>query len=208
DSEVAQALPVALAARLRRSHLLFLGFGLRDWNLRLVLSRIWGADGPSYRSWAVLPGAPQLERVFWRARAIDLIALPLEEAPGTLVAELPELLRRSPRTNVLIAVREDSLAQLDAFTGGIVNVFANHLRLDHLDRDAAREAIRGPLERWRELTGEAVEIEPELVEALLDEARAGRTEGAARDTGDRIEAPFLQLVLERIWTHERAQGSS
>src|SRR5437764_879840 len=129
------------------------------------------------------------------------------DAPGTLVAELPELLRRSPRTNVLIAVREDSLAQLDAFTGGIVNVFANHLRLDHLDRDAAREAIRGPLERWRELTGEAVEIEPELVEAVLDEARAGRAEGAARDAGDRIEAPFLQLVLERIWAQERAEGS-
>ena len=96
------------------------------------------------------------------------------DAPGTLVAELPELLRRAPRANVLIAVREDSLAQLDAFTGGIANVFANHLRLDHLDRDAAREAIRGPLERWRELTGEEVTIEPELVEAVLDEAAAGR----------------------------------
>ena len=84
DSEVAQALPVALAARLRRSHLLFLGFGLRDWNLRLVLSRIWGADGPSYRSWAVLPGAPSLERDFWRARAIDLIDVPLEEYAGAL----------------------------------------------------------------------------------------------------------------------------
>jgi DNA-binding SARP family transcriptional activator len=78
-SEVASALPVALAAQLRRSHLLFLGFGLRDWNLRLVLARIWGADGPSYRSWAVLPGAPMLEREFWRARAIDLIDVPLEE---------------------------------------------------------------------------------------------------------------------------------
>ena len=84
DAEVAQALPVALAARLRRSHLLFLGFGLRDWHLRLVLSRIWGAEGPSYRSWAVLPGAPPLERDFWRARAIDLIDVPLDEYAGAL----------------------------------------------------------------------------------------------------------------------------
>ena len=84
DADVAQALPVALAARLRRSHLLFLGFGLRDWHLRLVLSRIWGAEGPSYRSWAVLPGAPPLERDFWRARAIDLIDVPLDEYAGAL----------------------------------------------------------------------------------------------------------------------------
>src|SRR5437763_8012821 len=90
------------------------------------------------------------------------------DGPGSLVAELPELLRRAPRTNVLIAVREDALAQLDAFTGGIVNVFANHLRLDHLDRDAAREASRGPLERWRARTGETGELGRELVRALPD----------------------------------------
>ena len=89
------------------------------------------------------------------------------------------------------------------------------VRLDHLDRDAAREAIRGPLERWRELTGEDVAIEPALVEAVLDEAAAGRVELAGVATGPderpregRIEAPFLQLVLERIWAQERAEGSS
>src|SRR5438067_3155260 len=130
------------------------------------------------------------------------------DAAGTLVAELPELLRRAPRANVLIAVREDALAQLDAFTGRLPNVFANHLRLDHLDRAAAQEAIRGPLARWRELTGEAVEVESELVDAVLDEARAGRDDADGRDGGGRIEAPFLQLVLERIWTQEREAGSS
>src|SRR5439155_1515899 len=31
----AAAIPVALAAKLRRSHFLFLGYGVRDWNLRL-----------------------------------------------------------------------------------------------------------------------------------------------------------------------------
>jgi hypothetical protein len=84
DGEVASALPVALAARLRRSHLLFLGFGMRDWNLRLVLARVWGADAPAYRSWAVLPGAPPLEREFWRARTIDLVEAPLDEYTAAL----------------------------------------------------------------------------------------------------------------------------
>ena len=93
--------------------------------------------------------------------------------------ELPELLRRTDlRVNVLIAVREDALASLDAFKAGIPNVLANYLRLAHLDRAAGRAAITGPLGRWSELAGEAerVEIEPALVEAVLDEIAAGRVE--------------------------------
>ena len=43
--DVGGAIPVALAAKLRRSHFLFLGYGMRDWNLRLVLERMWGSSG-------------------------------------------------------------------------------------------------------------------------------------------------------------------
>lgn len=79
STDVAAAIPVALAATLRRSHVLFLGYRMRDWNLRLVLGRLWGGEGLRYRSWAVL-GAPEpLERQFWRARDVDLLDVPLEE---------------------------------------------------------------------------------------------------------------------------------
>jgi DNA-binding SARP family transcriptional activator len=78
QSDVGGAVPVALAARLRRSHFLFLGYGMRDWNLRLVLGRIWGGSGVSYRSWAVQPAAKPLERQFWQSRDIDLLESPLE----------------------------------------------------------------------------------------------------------------------------------
>ena len=37
-----RSVPVTLAARLRRSHFLFLGYEMADWNLRLVLNRVWG----------------------------------------------------------------------------------------------------------------------------------------------------------------------
>jgi DNA-binding SARP family transcriptional activator len=77
--EYGPAIPVGLAATLRRSHLLFLGYGMRDWNLRLVLGRIWGGEGVTYRSWAVLPAPRPLERQFWQARAVDLLETPLEE---------------------------------------------------------------------------------------------------------------------------------
>ncbi|HVP75976.1 MAG TPA: BTAD domain-containing putative transcriptional regulator [Gaiellaceae bacterium] len=82
--DIGGAVPVALAAKLRRSHFLFLGYGMRDWNLRLVLGRIWGSEGVSYRSWAVQPEAKPLERQFWRVRDVDLLEVPLDEYVAAL----------------------------------------------------------------------------------------------------------------------------
>jgi DNA-binding SARP family transcriptional activator len=77
--DVGTAIPVGLAAKLRRSHFLFLGYAMRDWNLRLVLDRLWGQDGATWQSWAVRPEALPLERQFWRARAVDMLAIPLDD---------------------------------------------------------------------------------------------------------------------------------
>ncbi len=55
------------------------------------------------------------------------------------------------RVNVLLSLREDTLAALDRLKGAIPNLFANVLRLDRLDRAAGRAAIVRPLERWGEL---------------------------------------------------------
>lgn len=117
---------------------------------------------------------------------------------GPLSATLPELLRRPGlRVNVLLALRDDALAELDEFAGRIPELFSNLLRLDRLDREAGRAAILGPLRRYSELTGETFTAEDALVEAVLDEA--------STDTG--VEAPYLQLVLERLWEREREEGS-
>jgi WD40 repeat protein len=134
---------------------------------------------------------------------------------GTLLEALPELLLPQTGVNVLISLREDALGALDVFKPALPNVFANQLRLDRLDRDAARTAILGPVSRWNELAGEDVAVEPELVEAVLDEVATGRVDlgqsgvGAVHGGGRerRIEAPYLQLVMERIWAAERADAS-
>ncbi len=55
------------------------------------------------------------------------------------------------RANFLIGIREDALAQLDAFKAQIPNLFANTLRLDRLDRRAGEAAIVGPIERYNRL---------------------------------------------------------
>jgi DNA-binding SARP family transcriptional activator len=83
-SDVAGAVPVALAAKLRRSHFLFLGYTMGDWNLRVILNRLWSDQPLSYRSWAVQPKAQPLEREFWRRRDVDVHDLPLERYIETL----------------------------------------------------------------------------------------------------------------------------
>jgi WD40 repeat protein len=131
---------------------------------------------------------------------------------------LPELVSTPGlRVNVLLGIREDALAKLDFFKGRIPSLFSNYLRLDHLDRAAARAAIRGPLERLNDIWPDAgpFDVEPELVNAVLDQVEIGRIDyGLAgrgvvvgRDEPGRIEAPFLQLVLDRVWEVERAQES-
>jgi DNA-binding SARP family transcriptional activator len=79
QSDIAKAVPVSLAAQLRRSHFLFLGYGMRDWNLRVVLNRLWGTETVDYRSWAVTSDAGPVERAFWRGRDIELLEMPIEE---------------------------------------------------------------------------------------------------------------------------------
>jgi DNA-binding SARP family transcriptional activator len=79
QTDVAGAIPVALSAKLRRSHFLFFGFGLREWSLRLVLARMWGADRALFRSWAVSEEARPLENKFWSARDVDLLEAPLDD---------------------------------------------------------------------------------------------------------------------------------
>jgi DNA-binding SARP family transcriptional activator len=83
-SDVAGAVPVALAAKLRRSHFLFLGYTMGDWNLRVILNRLWSGQPLSYRSWAVQPKAQPLEREFWRRRDVDVHDLPLDRYVETL----------------------------------------------------------------------------------------------------------------------------
>ena len=65
-AELTAVVPVSLAAKLRRSHFLFLGYEMADWNLRLILNRIWGERPVGYRSWAVQPSPSLLAQAFWR----------------------------------------------------------------------------------------------------------------------------------------------
>jgi len=75
-SELTAVVPVSLAAKLRRSHFLFLGYEMADWNLRLILNRIWGERPVAYRSWAVQRSTSPLAKAFWRR--FDVTALDVD----------------------------------------------------------------------------------------------------------------------------------
>ena len=84
DAEPGAGVPVTVAAKLRRSHVLFLGYDVDDWSLRVFLRRIWGADRLGYRSWAVGARSDRLSRELWAQRDVE----PFELAPEEYVREL------------------------------------------------------------------------------------------------------------------------
>jgi hypothetical protein len=78
-ADIADLLPIAVWQQLTRRSFLFLGYSLSDWNMRVVLRRIWGAHRLEEKSWAVLlePRRPdgscdvdasRIERALWRTR--------------------------------------------------------------------------------------------------------------------------------------------
>ena len=51
--DLGSLLPIALWQRMTSTGFLFLGYALRDWNLRVILNRIWQTQELTTRSWAV-----------------------------------------------------------------------------------------------------------------------------------------------------------
>lgn len=127
--------------------------------------------------------------------------------------------RRGSQINFFLSLREDGLSKLDRFKSRIPALMNNMLRLEHLDREAAKLAITQPLEEYNRLSGQPpMTIEPSLVSGILNDlqgAHAGAEQlgqGVARTSAEGstapIETPFLQMVLTRLWDEERAAGSA
>lgn len=70
--------PVQILAKLTESHCLFLGYTMRDWNLRVFLKRIWRGEPLGSRSWAVQRGPNMLEQDFWKGAQVECFSAPLD----------------------------------------------------------------------------------------------------------------------------------
>jgi WD40 repeat protein len=141
-----------------------------------------------------------------------------EPTPEHFADELARCINQADvPANFLISIREDAYAGLgDLFKGRIANVYGNYLHIEYLDRGAAEQAIRAPLDVYNRQSGigEPVTIQDELVDAVLDQVRAYDADGEPAQGGGesngsagRVATPLLQLVMERVWQRERTQGS-
>ena len=92
--DVGEQIPFALRERMADSHFLFLGYSMRDWNLRVILNRIWGAQQLDLKSWTVQrepesDAAKEIEEALWRDRGdVQLLYVELKEYVERLDAEL------------------------------------------------------------------------------------------------------------------------
>lgn len=138
-------------------------------------------------------------------------------------AEFPKAVTRADMpVSFLISIREDCLAKVDRFEGRIPILFDNYLRIEHLDGEAAREAIKKPIEQFNSASPGHVgprRANEDLVKAVLDQIKAGQgllspagqdvrgTLAARGPKQERVEPSYLQLVMERLWNEEVLVGS-
>jgi hypothetical protein len=88
-TDISKLVPAQLKSKLSNSGFLFLGYGLRDWNLRVIMHRMWGEQKLSFASWAIQRSAEDMEKELWAKRNVRIIETRLEE----YIPELEQLLR-------------------------------------------------------------------------------------------------------------------
>jgi WD40 repeat protein len=114
--------------------------------------------------------------------------------------------------HILLSLREDSIASLDALRAVIPAVLSSPVQLRPLDRAAAEQAIRKPVEIWSSARfgdPKAVAIDDALVATLLDQVRQPGRSSLIADTANdpgtgSVELPLLQLSLDQLWRVEAA----
>jgi hypothetical protein len=90
-TEISNLIPTTLLSKMRRSRFLFLGYGLRDWNLRVILHRIWGEQQLERKSWAIQHPVAELDAKIWASRNVDVLDIGLAEYVQALLQRLAAL---------------------------------------------------------------------------------------------------------------------
>ncbi|GAK53773.1 PBS lyase HEAT-like repeat [Candidatus Moduliflexus flocculans] len=127
---------------------------------------------------------------------------------GRLLPFVEQMARviNAPRlpVSVTFAMREDFLAELDAFKGHVIgSLYDNRYRLEQLSIEQAREAIEKPVARL------GFRYQEGLVDLLLrdlaarEQAKQADVIAANREAEQVVEPPYLQIVCNELWRAER-----
>ena len=76
-ADIDRLFPVMLAQKIKRSHFLFLGYSLRDWNVRVMLYRL-RREGTRCQSWAIEAEPDPVDLVTWDERGVDILHVRVE----------------------------------------------------------------------------------------------------------------------------------
>ena len=87
-ADIARLFPITLAEKIKRSHFLFLGYSLRDWNFRVMLYRLQRA-GTKRKSWAIEAHPNPVDRLTWDMRGVDILPVRVEDFVATMQRRLP-----------------------------------------------------------------------------------------------------------------------
>jgi hypothetical protein len=88
QTDIMQLLPALISDKLKNRHFLFLGYGMADWNMRVILRRIWGSQALDFPSWSIQRNPDPLETKFWDDRGVEIFNLDLSEYIRRLRVEL------------------------------------------------------------------------------------------------------------------------
>jgi WD40 repeat protein len=127
-----------------------------------------------------------------------------EDGEGSFFVEFPRLLyREGLPIHFLVSIRQDSLAALDRFKRNIPGLFDNRLSIDFLSPMAAKDAILKPIEKFNEevqvknIPFEPIKISEDLAINVVEEIISAQGDGR-----NRVQTPYLQLVMTRWWEKE------
>lgn len=78
-SQGATAIPAFVAKQMAKCSLLFLGYSLRDWNLRVLLNQLDRLNRRQIVSWAAQFNPSPLEEQFWSKRNVEIFNLKVDD---------------------------------------------------------------------------------------------------------------------------------
>jgi hypothetical protein len=79
-----RVIPPDILNHFRDRHFLFLGYGLRDWNLRVLLNNL---RQDLNKSWAIDLYPSELETRLWRSRSVNIFQLSIDDFVANLRKE-------------------------------------------------------------------------------------------------------------------------
>lgn len=157
-----------------------------------------------------------------------------EPAPGTFAHEFARAVMTTDLcVRFLLSLRDDSLYKLDSFRALLPGLFENRLQILPLTVKHARQGINKAIAAYNETQPVELRVEADekVIDVVLDEVRienvrqVGGIKGIAQmatpaqartaaepsapapelSDDDYIDAPYMQLVMSRIWDEEKTR---